>query len=312
MSDEIKLIQNKGSFVIKGVIEGKDNPANNNGYKKGTIEKGKNAGSEYKSIKFKVKTSNDNIIPVELFGMEMQNAYFYNKKEKKTAKVEWSKRFMKPKDGYELILPQYDLVERINTDFKDGDVVRVIGEFQPQSYKDAKGVEKHNVKYIIKIINKSEGVLDFDSDKFEETNSFTQETVINDVEVDTDANKLFVHTYIIAYGESFNVVTFEVDINTANPLFIKTLKNLKFGDYLKFFGKINYRVINEEIDGEFGKQTIKDYKKSLEITGADGTTFEKGMYKEEDFAKEETETSVINWGEIAKNTDSSDLPFNLD
>ncbi|MGE5438007.1 MAG: hypothetical protein ACM3O3_12410 [Syntrophothermus sp.] len=309
MSEDVKLVQTKGNFIIKGIIEGKDTPAINNGYKDGVIEKGKSAGSKYRSIRFKVRTSKDNIIPIEIFGMERQYAYFYNKEEKKTAKVEWSKRFAQPKDGYKLIVPEYDLVQNIEEKFKDGDTVRVIGEFQPQQYEQ-NGIQKQTVKYIIKQIFKSKDEIDINANDFVEVNSFEQEAVINDIEVDNDNNKIFINTYIIGYGENYNPLTFELDTTTAHPLFIKTVKTFKFGDFIKLLGTIHYRAIKEMVDGEFGKQEIVDIKKSLEVVGVDGATFEKGMYSEDDFAKEEIGINLeekIN--EVASN---SSLPFNLD
>jgi hypothetical protein len=313
MPEDTKLIQTKTNFMIRGTIEGKDNPANNNGYREGIIEKGKCAGQEFRSIKFKVKTSNDNIIPVELFGMELKDAWFYNRKLKKTLKVDWSKRNIPGKNGYELIVPAYDLVDQINKEFKDGDVVRIVGELQPNTYTDQTGTERHTVRYIIKSVKPSKGEVDFDSSDFKEINQFNQECVINEVEFDNTENKVFISAYVIGYNEKFDLMSFELDMTKAHPLFLKTLKSMKFGDFIKFKGTIHFRVIEQEVDGEFGKDTISDIKKCLEITGADGTSYIKGLYKESDFVKEDINASTINWDEIAKTTNKEEeLPFNLD
>jgi hypothetical protein len=320
MQNESKLIQNKGSFVVKGVIEGKNNPANNNGYKEGVLENGKSKGAKYRSIKFKLKTSNDNIIPVELFGYEKEKVYFYNKdekdKSKKTVAVDWAKRHLEPKNGYKLITPEYDLVEKIKNDLNDGDTVRIIGDFQFQKYEDKQGNKKKQTKYNIKQIHASEDTLFFDDEKFEEVNEFTQEAVINEVEVDNEAKKLYLHVYIIGYNANVSTTTFEVDMLKAHPAFIDTLKGMKFGDFLKFYGKIHCRSIVEETNGAFGLQIIKDFKKSLEVVGADGATYERAMYTEDDFLTIE-KPEIINWGEVAKNTNAKTadgyeaLPFDL-
>lgn len=311
MSEEIKLAQTKGSFVIKGVIEGKDNPANNNGFNEGVVKNGKSVGAKYRSIKFKVKTSNDNIIPVELFGMEEEKANFYNKEKKDTVKVEWAKRNMAAQNGYQLILPKYDFVEKIHNDFKDGDVVRIVGEFSFETYEDKNGNTKHNTKYIIKKIFKSDDVLNFDDEKFKEENEFAQEVIINDVDADASSKKIYLSTYIIGFNEKLNTANFEIDMNKTNPVFFKNIKGLKIGDFIKFKGKINYKVINEVVDGDWGIQVIKDYKKSLEITGAEGETFVKSMYKEKDLIKEIKQSVEVDWSKVAQNTNDTELPFDL-
>jgi hypothetical protein len=312
MADENKLVQTKGSFVIKGVIEGKDNPANNNGYNEGVVKNGESSGSKYRSIKFKVKTSNDNIIPVELFGMEKEKAYFYNKDEKKSVPVEWSKRHMPATNGYQLILPEYDFVEKINNEFKDGDVARIVGEFQFQTYKDNNGNEKRQTKFIIKKMYKSDDELNFNDEQFKEDNSFSQEVVINEVDVDNSEKKVYLSTYVIGYKEALSVANFEIDMYKANPVFVKNIKSLKIGDFIELKGKINYKVINEVVDGDWGIEVIRDYKKSLEVTGAKGESFVKSMYKEKDLIKEINVSAEIDWSKVAQTTGETKLPFDLE
>lgn len=297
------LQQSKGIFMIKGIIEGKDNPANGNGFKSGTVEKGKSKGSKYNSIKFKLKTSKDNMIPVELFGMEKQKAYFYNKKLKKTVAVDWAKRKMKAPEGYNLIVPEFDVAESINTEYKDGDVIRIVGEFQFSTYTDKFGTVKPQTRYVIKQIHPSQDKIDFNDPDFKELNEFSQDIIVNSVDV--EAKVLYVNANIIGYANSVNTTTFEVNTATAHPAFINTLKSMKFGDFIRVIGVINHKIINEETDGAFGKQIIKDYKKSLEIIGADPASYEKKKYKESDFVDDSQEA---NFEEVS----NEELPFNLD
>jgi len=316
--EEVKLQQCKSTFTVRGMIAGKEPATNNNGYKEGLVEKGKAKGKQYRSLRFTIKTSKENIIPVEIFGMEMDNAYFYSKSEKKSEKTPWAKRFMKAANGYELILPDYDLVERINTEFNDGDFVVVWGEIQYSTYETADNITKQQTKFAIKGVKKASEPIDFESN-FEEQNDFTQGIVINEIELDNPAKKLFIHAYIINYGEKFVQTTFEVNTNNPNvdAEFLKNLKSLKFGDYIKVLGKIHYKSISEEINDGWGKKVIKEFKKALEVIAADGASFEKKKYKEEDFETVETSNDAPNWNTVAEktanavSTEEEKLPFDL-
>ena len=308
---EKKLIQTKNFFVIRAMVTGKDNPAKGNGFKTGKIEKGKFEGRNYKSIRFIAKTSNDNIVPVELFGSEEDNVYFYSKSEKKTLKALWSQKGLKPKTGFELITPKFDQVQSINDTYKDGDLVVITGKIEYSQYEDKDKNVKLQKKFIIKDIKPSQKTeMDFDDEKFEEYNEFNQEVVIIDTE--TDEGKLYLNAYHINYNETFIPVRFE--INTEDSGFVSKIKSLKFGDFVKVFGIINNRSVetSEETPSEdfWGKKPtiVKSLNKSLEITAADGTTHVKKKYKEKDFVIEVKEMKL----EEKINTDDVELPFEID
>jgi hypothetical protein len=311
------LVKTKGVFKIAGIITGKDTPSEYNGYKEGKIDKeGKMKGKHYKSIRFLVKTSNNNSIPVEVFGIEKDSAYLYNKTSGKSAPVEWSKRHNKY-EGCELILPDYDLAELINKEFKDGDKVFLLGEFKFDVYN-----EKTTTKFIIKKINKSSKEIDIDGPEFKEYNTFDYEIVIDSMEKVKEENKLLVNAFIITasdnaekgYRGRFELGTFEIDANK-DPLFANTFyKNLKFGDLIKVKGKIHNRAFREVAQTEWGLQEVSDFKKCLEIIGADVSTLKQKMYKESDFVVEENSVdATATWASIEKKiTNDDDLPFPLD
>lgn len=301
MSD-FNLQENTGSFVIKGVIEGKDNPAKNNGYTTGVQSKGKNFGKSYRSIKFKVKTSNSNIIPVELFGAEKDIVIFYNKETKTTKKVAWGSKGITPPVGFELIIPEFDLVEKIHNEFHDGDVVRIIGKFRFSEYTNKQGNTSNQVNFTISQIHKSDDQIDFDSKDYKEINSFTHDFIVSEVEDDYEGNRLIVNALVIGYGDKITPAIFEVDKKTSSDRFVAKMKTFKLGDYLKAQGTIKFCSIYEEIDDEFGKSTISHFTKSLQINNIDRDSVELGKYKESDLVKIDEEE--IDWG-----TSNANLPF---
>jgi hypothetical protein len=314
--DENKLIQTKSNFVFRGVVTGKDNPVKNNGYKEGVCEKGKSKGKQFRSIRFLLKTNRNNIVPVECFGMEKDKVCFYNKDEKdqnkKTVLVDWNKRHETPPNGYQLIPVEFDEIEKINNEFHDGDIVVIVGKIDFSTYKDNSGNTREQTRFIIQRMYKSEEAFDLSNENFEELNKFTQEIVINEVEVE-DKEKLIVRAYTIGYkGESINPATFEIDIKNSDPDFVRTFKGLKYGDFLEVFGVIHNRVTVTEGNGAWGRQPIKNYTKCLEITGANEKSYVQKMYKESDLIKTSFGSSeTSDWSNVLKdNSNNNDsLPF---
>jgi hypothetical protein len=304
-----ELIQTKGTFKLRGQINGKDHPSKANGYKEDVLKSGNMAGKKFRSIRFNLKTSSCNTIPIELFGMEKDFAYFYNKKSKATKKVDWVKRQMKPPEGFELITPEFDLVKTIHETYKDDDNITIVGDLDFTSYVDKSNVKKYQTKYIIKYIYPSQELLDFDKEDFVETNTFDQTITVIDTEEDKTENKIFINAYIIKYGEKFEMTTFEINTKTCHPDFAKLMKKLSFGDTLLVRGIIHNRIIEEEVNGMYGREIIKDYTKCLEILNVDGTSIELKKYKEEDFVIQEEPT--IDWSKVEANETETVLPFDL-
>lgn len=304
-----ELIQTKGTFKLRGQISGKDHPSKSNGYKEDILKSGNMAGKKFRSIRFNLKTSSCNTIPVELFGMEKDFAYFYNKKSKATKKVDWVKRQMKPPEGFDLITPEFDLVKTIHETYKDDDNILIVGDLDFTSYVDKSNTKKNQTKYLIKYIYPSTELLEFDKEDFVETNSFEQTITVSGVEEVKADNKLFIDALIVKYGEKFEDTTFEINTQTCHPDFAKLMKKLSFGDTFLARGIIHNRIIEEEVNGMYGREIIKDYVKCLEILNVDGTSIELKKYKEEDFVlKEEPK---IDWSKIEAKESETELPFDL-
>lgn len=327
---ESKLTQTKSFFRLHGFITGKDTvkAKGNNGF----TEAMTGHGDAYRSLRFMVKTSEKNQIPVEMFGMVQEFAYMYSKKEKKTEKIKWSERNTKKKEGYELIKPDYDACEEIHTTFKDGDAICVIGVIDFSTYTNEKtGKTTNQKKFIIKQaypIDTSKHVMDFNDENFEEDCIFEQEIVIAETFDDKDLNKLIIYANTIAYGDKVNPATLEINKETAPEQFVKNMKALKYGDFIKVSGIVNNRAIDEIVaaGGDWGttQKTITTYLNSLEITGAYGETLEKKLYTEGDLITENKQESKVkaqakktfeNIQKIEDETDAEEddeeLPFDL-
>jgi hypothetical protein len=325
---EGKLVACKGSNQLRGIICGKDNPRKGNGYTEGKTKD----QVAYRSIRFLAKTNTDNIVPVELFGQIQEKAYLYNKKTKDTKEITWVKRFDKAPDGYELILPTYDLVGKISDDFKDDMSVVIVGETKFTEYTP-EGSDKTQLqtKIEIKFIKTTTTTLDFASEKFEEECYFVQEIVVREIIEVASENKLDVYAYVLeSRGKKKAPVVqpalFEINTTTADKDFVRNMKALKFGDFLKVNGKIQCRAITEEVkenDGWGKKEKVAvSYHKAMEITGAYGETLEKKKYTEEDLVVNNTEATFNGTGDAAKKVleqlekeqseGGDQLPFDLD
>jgi len=297
---ESNLVQTKGFYSITGIITGKDTPKKGYGYKTGEIQKGDSKGKKYNSIRFPLKTSNNNIVDVELFGTENTHVTFYNKVEKKQMKIEWDKRNVTPPANYELRTPAFDMVESINKEFKDGDVVNAWGSITFSTYTNSQGETVEQYKLNIGSLTKYEKELNFDDEEYKEINSFTQEIVINEVIDNSSENCLDVYAFVVNYNKTTNPASFQINKNNVVEEFYKKFKTLKFGDFIKVNGSVlNQSVVS--IDPMWGEQVSRSFKRCLEIRGADGSSYESKKYKVADFAKPEVET--VDWNDI------KELPF---
>jgi hypothetical protein len=323
-----KLVQSKGSFQIRGIIVGinPETAIKNNGYIEG---KTKEKNVPYRSIRFRVKTSDENIITTELFGQIMEKVYVYNKSEKKTLPCDWDDRKNLP-EGYEIIanninnkkMVAFDAVKVINDTFNDGDSVVITGEIQFSTYKNnSTGDTVLQKKYVIKNMFSSTEAVDFDKEGFEEENTFTQEIVIRDTEKNRADGKLYVYAYVIEYGGKFNPAIFEVDLGEYEDV-SNYLGKIKFGGFIKVSGTINNRTASvveddEEVIGKKApKRTSNSFQTLLKITGAYPKSYEAGKYSQDDFdnALDTTEASnsLKNLEKALGLEEEEELPFDLE
>lgn len=283
-----KLKETKSSFVIRGIITGKDNPTRGNGYREGTVKNGANAGKPYRSIRFFIQTAPDNQIPVEMFGMVRDTANWYSHELQDNKKIPWEQRFNEPPAGYELIKPEFDLVQEINEEFKDGDSVVVVGELRFSTYEDRNGTTRQQRTHVIKNIYEATNKVDFDDENFVEDNEFGVDIVVNNIFKAPQEEKTIVSFYTIDYKGDFYPGQGEIIHENVTAGFLRNMKKMKFGDFIRVNGIIHNRVIEEEleVDEDWGttERSTRQFYNALEITGADPLSIIQKMYKESDFA----------------------------
>jgi hypothetical protein len=297
----------KGSFRVAGIIRGKDNPSNNNGYKEGEFTDKNGKVRKYRSIRFLVQTSPTNIIPVELFGSERDTAVLYNRQTKVSKKVAWGIRHNKPDEGYSLIIPEYDLVKIIHESFHDGDSVVVIGEPQFSQYVNKNGDTVPQTRYIIRQMYKATNDIDFNSPNFKENNSFSQDIIVDTMEIDGD--KLYIHAYITDPYKSTVATTMVIEA-TKDQAFARNMLELQSGDKIRVNGIIRNEQIVENIQVDDGwgtkeKVATRIYR-AMEVTGANPDTLEHNKYTLDDlFGVKESQDNNSDWLFSDENT----LPF---
>lgn len=290
MANNSKYEQTKSYCKFRGVITGLANPKKGFGYVEGVD----NRGNKYRSIRFSVKTAEDNIIPVELYGGVQTKAYFYSRAKKDTKEVDWDKRLTAKFDGYERIISDYDKVKEIYDNFKDESSVVIIGEVVHSEYTPkGKTTPEMQTKYVIKSIYPCDNAIDFKAEDFTEDAIFEEEVVLSEVIDDSEANKLYLLAYTIEYGDKFTPCKFEVNKETADAQFIKNLLSLGFGDFIKLSGFVHNRAVTDNVVADDGwgtkVRTVVTYNRSQEVTGAYGETLIKGRFSSEEVANAITE-----------------------
>lgn len=311
-----KKEQTKGNFKLIGKVKGIENE---NALKEGTTKN----DAPYKSLSFFVETSPTNAIKVEMFAMERDEVFFYSSKAKDTKRIPWDKRHNSIKE-YKLIgtrmglekekgsdknkqvmMVEWDAVDYILDNLKDGDSVFVNGTIDFQNYKDQQGNDKESKRYTIQGISKTKKPVDFDADDFSEMASFEQDIVVTDVVV--LEGKLHIGAKIIGYagknGQAIADTTFVVDPEADGGKYKKLANNmkkrLKWGDFIKVFGLCVNAVELQEVEVEAEEddwggempagqgETIRNYIQELRVTAVDSTSYEPKKYTEEDFFSED-------------------------
>lgn len=292
----------KGAFQLRGIISNLNGNAKGFGFEEGTVEKGKSAGKKYRRIRFNVKTSNANNIPVELFGMEKDNVYFYSKKYKKSQKIAWNNRFNNIQD-YEYILSEYDLIEKIKDEFKDDSSVFVNGEFQFSEYSNQNNEVVNQTRYIIKSVYGTNSILTQESlndENFVEENSFQQDIIIDSID-NIDGEPLYINAFTHDF-KGLHKTTFQIVRNKESVNMIRNFMTLRYGDFIRVIGKINHLVEKIEVESDWGKgEPIINVNKSLEILGANAESLERKKYSEDD----------LNFMQVDDLSEEKELGFSL-
>lgn len=242
----------KGNFNLRGLITKLD--------KKKSITE----NEKFRKLQFGVKTSDDNIVWVQIMefktGRAKENAYISKRTEKgmEVKKVAYSERNKKLDDDWSLIgigckgpedekaisLVNEDAINFILAKFKDGDSVFVKGDV---SHSENKGNTYHN--YEIKAIYSATSNVDFSAEDFDEISEFKQKFVFKDM-ADIDTQYL-VSGYTFDYREESVDVAFTIGKDENGKSLAKAIEeHVESGDLLTVEGVIHNRATYRKADEE--------------------------------------------------------------
>jgi hypothetical protein len=281
---EKKFVPTYGKFVLTGIITGKDKPREGFGYREGFRKDG-NVDIPYRSMKFTLKTTTNDYVPVEIYGEVKNKLTAKNKKEGKEIAIAWDKRNDELPEGFYLVKQDYDKAAEINDNFKDGDRIYIYGQLRYKEFQNKKGNFIEGTTFNIGNI----GIQTKDT----ETNEFTQPLVVESLSEDENKN-LLLHVKIIANDKGKNcTATFKVERKPGDEKDIASVKKLSFGDALIVEGFVKYRPLKEPVEkkdtGLWDNETDPDeevvngFDKSLVIAKFIGKSLEKGKYTKDDF-----------------------------
>lgn len=297
------LQQTNGTFQFRGIVNG---TTKEGFYKEITTKSNK----PMRMANFGIEYDKDKRSFISLNGMVKEKVHFSKQTEKDGKKttdvkpVDWSDRFNFNEEGYNLIgvrlglekitddngktankketLSEYDACGTIGTNLNDGQSVFIKGKIEYSTYK-----EKHQSKFVPQQISLCSSDIDFEDEKFESVNNFTQQIVYMGIAKDKeckDRDKFIISAKIIGYSsiEDFEFVTYHAKL--AN-----NLKKLKPYTAITVYGDIETVTSVEEVEdeddgwGESNKmeRVNQPFVQELVVTGADKDSIDTELYSEE-------------------------------
>ena len=260
------LKQNEGQFKLKGLVTG----ANKDDLFKSTVQKNDMARN---TLKFGVKTSEDNDIWVRISDSEKKKAWFYKKGDKKkgiegeSKSVDWEKRLNFHEEGFEPIgvsigldkdkdekniivnKHDYDACKYISERLENDMPLRIIGEIEFNSFDGQDGKIRSKNLNVKKIYN---SFVDFEKDDFVEENYFKQSFLFMGIDraKDKNGNPDSEDPRFIVKGKVITYSTLEdVEFVVRNKkLGLNFQKKLKPYNCIEVHGVINNKRMAEEVE----------------------------------------------------------------
>lgn len=300
------------------------------------------------SVDFGIKINNDKEIFVTLTGFPRKEVYYFKRGEngaKGTTKtVEWKNRYKSPGEGYSLIgvkistdkdddgnnvnttFTEYDAVEHLKKNLRDGDSVFIKGNIEFRSWTDRNGQVVKRVNLIPDQISYMKNPIDFESDDYKEMCEFENTIVFQSIDKEEDENgkstgRFVLTGWSVGYNSVENVsfIIDKEDEKVASAI----RKNMKVGNSIKTYGYIsvknNIEASDVEDDGwgstktspmerRVSAPTVREYI----VYKVDGSTFDTETYSEDDIMEavrkiKAAKTASENFGETSKaNNDVDD------
>ena len=336
------LKQTSCPFQVRGIISGVES---DRFYKSGV---GKNGG-QWNKINFGVKINENKTVYISLNGFPRQEVYYYKRAETRgakgtTVKVPWKDRKKSPGDGFRLIgvnlstgkdnegnninsvFTEYDAVEWLHENLKDGESVFIKGNIEFSSYVNKDGNVQRRVDMVLNQMSYTKKPVDFDVDDFTETCDFDDEFVFSAIDKETDENdkptgRFILSGYAIGYNTVENI-SFIIPADHAG-LANNIRKSLKPGNFIKVVGKVDVVGNIEEVvvDDGWGEQSKINrnngsFRTEYIVVGADPHSIDKETYSEDDIAAaikkiKASKEAERNFGEQIEN-DDVDAPWDDD
>lgn len=316
---EHTLAQTKGTFDLVGRVVNIDRE---NAYQEKTMDKGKNKGKSYRTLRFGIKTSENNIIQVSMFSFLPDEVYLWDSENKKGGKVPYE-TWKKNRKGYEkqkkvplqtrvglekgedgknitMHLPSFDVMEYIYDNLNNEDSVMAKGSISRNTYESRSGDVQTSVNYNLESLFKLKNEVDFSDEKFEEKSVFTEQFIFESADLDSRAKTADVYGKVVNYHGKTNDVIYKINFANEEDSGLEQMakifaKKIDYGSLLQVHGNVVNRAVTEEADeepedemlalmaGERNRMnTTVTYVNYLEIRGTDA--LERAKYTEEDVA----------------------------
>lgn len=338
------LQQTNGSFQFRGIVTG---TAKDGFYKEITTKSNK----PMRMVNFGVEYDKDKRSFISLNGMVKDKVHFSKQTEKDGKKttdvkpVDWSDRFNFNEEGYNLIgvhlglekitddngktankketLSEYDACGTIGTNLNDGQSVFIKGKIEYSTYK-----EKHQSKFVPQQISLCSSDINFEDEKFESINKFSQQIVFMGVAPDKDnKDRFIISAKIIGYSsiEDFEFVTYNKSMAKKLKSVLKPYNAITLYGTIEAVTSVEEIVVEDDGWGDASAKTSMEYVSnpfSLEfkVDYADPDSIDTELYSEESvegaIAKLNAKSKAQNefsgkdsdddWGSIDSKSDNSE------
>ena len=213
------LKETESSFQVRGVVT---NTRGNRFYKSGT---GKSGGT-WNATEFGVKIGENKTVFCTLNGFPRPEVFYYKKGENgakgTTQKVAWKDWHKSPGEGFKLIginistgkdengknvnktFTEFDAVEWIHDNLKDGDNVFIKGTLRFSSYTDRNGQTKKKIELVPTQISYTQKPVDFNEDSCAE---FVNTIVFSAIDRETDEHDKRTGRFVLSgYSVGYNTI----------------------------------------------------------------------------------------------------------
>ena len=304
-----ELKQTKSEFKVSGIVTGTKS--------KRFYKSGNSANGAWNAVEFGITFDEGKTVYLSMRGFTRSEVFYYKKGEGSakgdTKRVPWRDRNKAPGAGYALIgvdlsvgkdetgkninstMTEYDAVEHLRANLRDGDSVLVVGELQFSSYTDRNGETKKRTELVpTKIYYTGEPIVFSEQDK-PGTCEFYNTLVFSGIDKEMDDRDKHTGRYILSgFSVSYaNVEPVSFIMNKSSAKLADNMrKKLKYGNAIKTYGRVDVIVdtstVEEEDDGWGERSPMQrinsPVRREYVVYKADPKTIDVESYSEEAIA----------------------------